>query len=104
MGKAPLRTSGKGAEGKGDGEDGDEEFYMDDVCMHASFLERFDAGRPEGPPKGKGKSKAKDTNNGEGKVVATQEGNEFSRISCVFFHLVLCYCQSRPGSQRIHSR
>jgi hypothetical protein len=86
-------------EGKEQDSEEEEEVEMDEVCMHAAFVERFDAGmekfrRPwEG--KGKGKAKEKASVNSKGKGMGVDDSGEISRISCVcslpFWFLLLKY-------------
>jgi len=67
----------------------EEEIEMDDVCMHAAFIERFDAGAERfGQSKGKGKGKAKAGQDKRVEVLAGDAG-EISRISCA--HCFSCF-------------
>lgn len=91
LGRIPARgklaNTGKGNDIEIEAE---AEVNMDDVCMHAAFLERFDAGVDPGPSR----ASMKRTRNGKRREesgqdavdmrkVSAEKNEDFSRISCV---------------------
>ena len=60
-----------------DDEDEEKEYRMDEIFMHAAFLERFDAGRVSWTSKGKGKMKMTAEAKGKGKEVDNGENSSY---------------------------